>query len=407
VRRRRRTGKSTSTGDAKRSPAEPRPHATTIRRSIEKLRTEADSLPSPSEFDRHVLGEIQDPETLVAGQNLSESDLARLKAENRNLKRLQEVIHFLGAADDLTTLVPEVVGLASSISGLTRGMLALLGSKSRDGECAFKVRVVRGITRAERDAVEVRVLRRILARTLEDRRAAFEADAREIDIAREERESDHLHLGAVVSLPLVVDGELMGALLLDEPTRRTPFTRHEVELLQSYARHAALALARLGDRTRLARKSQRLRTEREELRKNLSETQHELSVLRTRSGRIAAAASSRLGAISDVGSAGGSSVGPPVPAARTQRLDEFLARSFAVAKRSFLKHYLKEAIQRADGDLERASHATGLGVAKLVKLLEIYEVRPTRRFRAASGSFDREGPCAARLPLAEHRARVR
>jgi hypothetical protein len=340
----------------------PRSDSARIRRSIEKIRDEDNSLPTPSDLDKPFLGELVDssPSPLSdAAPPGSSSD--HLREENRNLKRLQEAIHFLGSTEDLNALVPEIVGLGTSLSGLTRGLLVLLGGKQKSGEKAFKVRVVRGISRDERSTPEVRILRKILAKTLEERRAIFEADARTTDFARGVPEADHLVLGSVCSLPLEAEGELLGALLLDEPPRHTEFDKTERELLKSFARHAALALARLSDRTRLKQRTERLRNEREELRSTLEETQHELKTLRVESGRLKAK-SSRLAAI----------------ASTDDRLDEFLGRSFQVAKRGFLRHYLTEAIEKANGDLERASRATGLGVAKLVKLLEIYEVKPPR-----------------------------
>src|SRR5581483_11215556 len=108
-----------------------------------------------------------------------------------------------------------------------------------------------------------RVLRKILARTLEERRPFFEADAKLLADSLDDAERRTLHLGAVVALPLeakvarggAVEDELVGALLIDDPNRTTPFTPHEVELLRSFARHASLALARLGDRKRLSRRT--------------------------------------------------------------------------------------------------------------------------------------------------------
>src|SRR5581483_9497815 len=129
-------------------------------------------------------------------------EVERLRQENRNLKRLQEIVHFLGNATELDALVPEIVGLGVSISGLSRGLLALLGSKSASGERAFTVRVVRGITREERSSPEVRVLRKILARTLEERRPFFEADAKLLADSLDDAERRTLHHGEVVALPL-------------------------------------------------------------------------------------------------------------------------------------------------------------------------------------------------------------
>jgi transcriptional regulator with GAF, ATPase, and Fis domain len=363
-----------------------------LKKSLEHLRNDSDSLPSPSELERFSAFTAKDlsvPTPQPSGA-LTDSDLVRLKAENRNLKRLQEVIHFLASADDIDTLVPELVGLATAVSGLSRGLLALLGSKSPNGDRSFKVRVARGITREERATDEVRALRRILARSLEEKKAFFEGDVRRSDLittdaAGDSRELERYQLGAVVSLPLEANGELLGAILLDEPSRHTSFSKHETDLLQSFARHAALAILRLSDKKRLSNRSQRLRTEREELRKKFEETQQELVAVKTRSGRMPVAPLSGIGSSASASGRIASASGR-IP---RDRLEEYLSRSYQSAKRSFLRRYLTEAIDRAEGDLERAAKATGLSVSRLVKLLEIHQVQPTRRSPIAS-SFERE-----------------
>src|SRR5206468_11050327 len=70
-----------------------------------------------------------------------------------------------------------------------------------------------------------------------------------------------LPLEAKVAHATGAEDELVGALLIDDPSRTKPFTPHEVELLRSFARHASLALARLGDRKRLSKRTSRLRSE--------------------------------------------------------------------------------------------------------------------------------------------------
>jgi len=343
-----------------------------VRRSIEQIARDDDSLPTPDELDKPFVGALAESPSPDKGE-LTESDLARLRAENRNLKKLHEVIHFLGGADELATVVSEIVGLGSSISGLSRGLLALAGSKTHDGGRAFKVKVVRGITRDERRTPEVRVLRKILAKTLEDRKSIFEGDARKSGFVWGVQDVEHYALGSVASLPLEADGELWGALLLDEPQRRRDFTPLEIELLGNFARHAALTLARLSDQRRLERRSERLRNEREVLRTHLEETQHELKALRVQSGRMAAAKSSRIMAVPRDGFPKG----------------ELLEKSWKTAKRMFLKEYLTRTIEDSKGDLEKAAAHAGVSVAKLVKLLQIYEVRSTRSAISSVSSGDR------------------
>ncbi len=68
------------------------------------------------------------------------------------------------------------------------------------------------------------------------------------------------------------------------------------------------------------------------------------------------------------------------------RLDEMFERPYLRAKRSFLRRYLRNAVERNNGDLERAARATGLTVAKLARLLDLHDVKAPPRDRAAHTS---------------------
>jgi GAF domain-containing protein len=287
-------------------------------------------------------------------------DVGRLRAELRNLKRLHEVVHFLASAQDPQTLIPEILDLAISISGFSRGLLALSDPPSKkvlqdDDSRSYSVRLIRGISRDERRSPEMRVLRRLLSQALETRQPAFEPDVRHAPCADAEPGADRLALGAAIVLPLESSSRILGAVLLDDPSRApAPMDPLEVELLKSYARHAGIALARCLRHRELVRKRERARSERDELATKLAAKERE--------------ATSRI-AIAPAGF-----------------FDDLLDKPYSRAKRSFLRRYLRETVERAGGDLERAAHASGLTVAKLARLLDLHKIAAPPRPHAPTGS---------------------
>jgi GAF domain-containing protein len=320
------------------------------------------SVPSPPELEPRsipaLFSNVDEPRT---------DDVGRLRAELRNLKRLHEVVHFLASAQDPQTLIPEILDLALSISGFSRGLLALSDPPSKkvlqdDDSRSYSVRLIRGISREERRSPEVRVLRRLLSQALETRQPAFEPDVRHAPCADAEPGADRLALGAAIVLPLESSSRILGAVLLDDPSRApTPMDPLEVELLKSYARHAGIALARCLRHRELVRKRERARSERDDLAKKIADKEREVEEARGRStSRIAIA---------------GAGV-----------FDDLLDKPYNRAKRSFLRRYLRETVERAGGDLERAAHASGLTVAKLARLLDLHKIPAPPRPHASTGS---------------------
>jgi GAF domain-containing protein len=289
-----------------------------------------------------------------------------LKQELRDLRRLQEVIHFLEGAPDLVTLRREMLDLALSVAGLKRGMLALRVSSDDALTHKYKVKATRGLEdEDERRAPEVKVLRRMLNRALETRESLVEGDVREGVLGHAQK--DELSLGAVVCLPLESNGELLGALILDDPERHRPFSTAEQSLLRSFARHAALALLRVAQVHRLGRRVEMLKRRGERL-----EAERDAALKRLDAARKQQASTPPSSAEHRLERA---------TSARITRdaIDAMLEVPYRDAKETFTRRYLQQALKRAGGDLRVAANATGLPLARLIGLMDHLDVSPEGR----------------------------
>ncbi|MGE0711745.1 MAG: GAF domain-containing protein [Planctomycetota bacterium] len=319
--------------------------------------------------------------------------LEALRAEVANLRRLQEVIHFLGSASDAHTLRAEILDLALSLSGLTRGMIAL-PAKGRGKQRRFKVRESRGYE--ERHKPELKLLRGVLNRALERREPFFDGSIRDGGILdHAESSARELDLGAVACITLEAGGELWGAIILDDPRRKEPFLPAEESLLRSFGRHAGLALARLQRAAQMkkrltltARKNERLEAERDQLEERLE----------TESKRAARAAP-------DSSEARRRSARTSSQSARHDKKLEKSGReyrrllevSYGRAREDFTRRYLEELLRRAEGDLRVAAQESGLPVARLIGLLEKLEVPvPPRRLPLPERRPEDHGSTASR-----------
>jgi transcriptional regulator with GAF, ATPase, and Fis domain len=278
-------------------------------------------------------------------------EINALRLQISNLKRLQEVIHFLGSAPDLHALRTELLDLALSISGLRRGMLALSCSADDDSR-RFKVRAKRGHEGEDKKSRESKVLMGILNRTLSAREFLIQGNIKDDGLLGHAAKGVQVRLGAVACLPLLVDGQLLGALLLDDPNRKTPFGAPEEHLLRSFARHAAVALNRVSQQSRLRRQASKYQRRSERLEAQVEASSRRVKKLKKAKQRLDASS----------GSADDELLG-------------LLASGYSTAKRGFTRRYLAEVMRSCRGDLRAAANATGLPLPRLIGLLDHLDVR--------------------------------
>ena len=302
-----------------------------LTRNLKKLRSSGRVKaisPTPSDLDPF--------QAMLPDVVHSSSEVDALRDEVRNLRRLHEGVHFLTTAPDLATLRSEVLTLATSMAEMPRAMLAL---RSRKG--GYKLKAVLGYE--DRKSEDVRVLRRILNRTLTKREVLLEGNILEGGILGFAR-SGHLELGAVACLPLINKGDLLGALLLDDPERDRPFTPAEASLLRGFARHVTAALYRLQGENRLRQRMSEIRAERDRLEGQTERAQKLIERERKRAS------------------------------ASQEELSALLTGPYAGAQRTFTRRFLSQALHRSRGDLRKAARLTGLSPEQLKVLLEKFKL---------------------------------
>ena len=231
-------------------------------------------------------------------------------------------------------------------------MLALPVSTDDEGSRRYKVKVKRNLESA-RGTPEVKVLRNMLNRCLESRETFVEGDIRHSGILGHAARKHHHKLGAVACLPLLCDGELLGAILLDDPARSVPFSTAEEDLFRSFARHAGTALSRMALQSRAKRR---------------------MATLQRRNERLEAQAGALVKTVKkQVGQS----------SARLRRIDRasqemrrLMGLDYPTAKRSFTRRYLAHVMRQTGSDLKMAAEVTGLPLARLIGLLHHLEIQP-------------------------------
>lgn len=159
-----------------------------------------------------------------------------------------------------------------------------------------------------------------------------------------------------MALPLCVEGELLGAILLDDPGRDEPFTTGEESIVRSYGRHAALALHRLARRRRLKRKAVSLQRRVDRLEGTTGELERRERTATARFKDVARR-------LRDIEADAGVEVG-----------SNMWDSPYAEAKSAFTRRYLCRVLRDARGDLRTVANVTGLPLDRVIALIDTLEI---------------------------------
>ena len=170
--------------------------------------------------------------------DLSVATTRRPAGDAESLDRVLELYRRLSVADDLPPVLDAILEAALDLTGASRAYLMVVDFG----------RPVVARSRADTGglvAVDDRFSRSILERAIATGRRLMIDDAGADPTWRDVQSVRDLRLRSVVCLPLLADGEAVGALYIDDAGRAGAFDDDALDLLERFADQAALALARL------------------------------------------------------------------------------------------------------------------------------------------------------------------
>ncbi len=152
------------------------------------------------------------------------------------LRSVLEILKRLVREQDERRLLSRIMDAAIDLTGAERGFLLLAGEKG------LAVRVAHGLDGNPLTNPEMEISRGIAQHAIAERRAVLSDDAG-VDERWSGMESVvSLRLRSVLSVPLLTEKGVLGALYLDNRLERGIFTERHLGLLEAFADQAALAL---------------------------------------------------------------------------------------------------------------------------------------------------------------------
>ena len=227
----------------------------------------------------------------------SRTILSELPDEREKLRVFARVTRELSRETDTQTLLQLVVDNAIALLGGERGFLlqsdSPLSSETNISSLdSMNVRVARSFDGADIAVPRTRVSLGIVRRVLESGEALLSLDATQDERFEEYASIEELHLKSVVCLPVRVDGEVRGVLLVDNRLRQGAFKEEDLEIAELFADQAAIALQNARRADELTQHSERVEQSRREivalnaeLGRKVRDQGTELAVVRAELGR--------------------------------------------------------------------------------------------------------------------------
>jgi len=245
-----------------------------------------------------VILEVGNEVPVVVDEDItSRTIISELPDEREKLRVFASVTRELTRETDVQKLLQLVVDNAIALLGGERGFLLQSDSATPKDTSEFSldalnVRVARSFDGADIAVPRTRVSIGIVRQVLESGEPLLSLDATQDERFEKYASIEDLQLKSVVCLPVRVDGEVRGVLLVDNRLRQGVFKEEDLEIAELFADQAAIALQNARRADELTQHSERVEQSRREivalnaeLGRKVRDQGTELAVVRAELGR--------------------------------------------------------------------------------------------------------------------------
>jgi GAF domain-containing protein len=172
----------------------------------------------------------------------------QLRDDQARLTALYHVTRVLGTSLDLDEVLSQVMDSVIHLTGAERGILVLVESDSH----GWTLRVARNIDQKRLSSWEKEISQTIIDMAVNNRQGVVTRDAL-YDPRFSTKASVRLNeLRSIMCTPLLVRGQVIGAIYVDSRVQRGAFNENDLEMMDAFATQAAFAIdnARIYTQTR-------------------------------------------------------------------------------------------------------------------------------------------------------------
>jgi transcriptional regulator with GAF, ATPase, and Fis domain len=168
----------------------------------------------------------------------------------RRLERLLEINKRINSSLETGEVLNRAMDAAIELTGAERGFVILLGDKPEGpDEHTLEVPVARNVDASRVESAELSFSRGIAEHVMKTEQAVATLDALNDSRFQRHLSVHEMRVRSVIAVPIRTPSGVLGALYLDDPSRRAGFDQGDVKVLSAFADQVAIALtnARLHD----------------------------------------------------------------------------------------------------------------------------------------------------------------
>jgi Nif-specific regulatory protein len=173
--------------------------------------------------------------------------------DSSRLKALYEMIRILNSESDPELLLASILEMAMGAVEAERGMILLAGPTGAD----FSVRLARNLEKETESDAEA-FSRRIVAQAGQGK-PVLALDAGQDERFKDFKSVSLYRIRSLMCAPLRSRGKIIGTVYLDSRRNGHPFTQKDLQFVEAFSDHAALALENAKRRAELESENRRLR----------------------------------------------------------------------------------------------------------------------------------------------------
>ncbi|MGD8553818.1 MAG: GAF domain-containing protein [Anaerolineales bacterium] len=158
--------------------------------------------------------------------------------EHSRLAALYEVSRALGSSLDLDEVLNQVMDAVVQLTGAQRGFLMLIDPTTEE----LDLRAARNFERKSLDREDMQVSRTVIREVLEGRSGVVTTNAQRDPRFASKRSVIHYALRSILCVPLLVRGEAIGVVYVDNKVKEGIFKERDLEMLDAFAGQASAAI---------------------------------------------------------------------------------------------------------------------------------------------------------------------
>jgi adenylate cyclase len=185
-------------------------------------------------------GALQNLEYLSTRLKFIGDRVKRLDEQHRQWASLVGIGNVINSSLDLSEVLCEVMDAIVNLTGAERGVLVLKENDPRNGELVPQI--ARNWEQESIEASDLALSRSIIQRVFDDGQPILTTNAQQ-DPRFDTQQSIITHnLRAILCVPLMVKGEIIGVIYVDNRIRSGVFTSTQLGVLSAFANQAAIAI---------------------------------------------------------------------------------------------------------------------------------------------------------------------